>query len=196
MTTTVTPLSISQDAIYLLNQKDAFESELVSGLKVKEQKSLENLYKLYSGSLMGIIFRIVKIDEVAEDVLQETFLKIWKSIGQYDPAKGRLFTWMARLARNTALDQLRSRSQINTSRNDSLDGVSMEVERKHYVSYNPEVIGVKQLMKVLTIPQRQILDLIYFEGYTQSEVSEELNIPIGTVKTRIRLAILTLRKYF
>jgi RNA polymerase sigma factor (sigma-70 family) len=188
--------STSQDAIYLSDQKSDFESELVRGLKVGEQKALENLYKLYSGSLMGIIFRIVKTEEIAEDILQETFIKIWKSIGQYESTKGRLFTWMARLARNAAIDQLRSRSQINSLKNNSLDGISIEVDRSHHVSYNPEVIGVKQLTEFLTPAQKQILELIYFEGFTQAEVAEELHIPIGTVKTRIRLAMLTLRKCF
>lgn len=172
------------------------EQELVDGLKAGQKEAIDRLYKMYSSSLMGIISRIIKFDEIAEDVLQETFLKIWKSIGQYDVSKGRLFTWMSKLARNTAIDQLRSRGQLNSNRNENFEDLVFELDTKHQCLYNPEVIGLKKLLSALTPAQRQIIDLIYFNGYTHLEAAEELNIPIGTVKTRVRLSIITLRKFF
>ena len=172
------------------------EQELVAGLKAGNKESIERLYKMYSSSLLGVISRLIKFDEIAEDVLQETFLKIWKSIGQYDMSKGRLFTWMSRLAKNTAIDQLRSRGQLNSNRNENFEDLGYELDCKHQSIYNPETIGVKKLLSQLTPAQKEIIDLIYFQGYTHLEVSEELNIPIGTVKTRIRLSMLTLRKFF
>ncbi|RZM24027.1 MAG: sigma-70 family RNA polymerase sigma factor [Pedobacter sp.] len=172
------------------------EHDLVEGLKAGKKEAIERLYKMYSSSLLGIISRVIKFDEIAEDVLQETFLKVWKSIGQYDVSKGRLFTWMAKLAKNTAIDQLRSRGQLNSARNENFEDLSYELDLKHQSSYNPETIGIKRLLKELTPGQKQIIDLIYFEGYTHMEAAEELNIPIGTVKTRIRLSMLTLRKFF
>ncbi|RZK52071.1 MAG: sigma-70 family RNA polymerase sigma factor, partial [Pedobacter sp.] len=155
------------------------------------------LYKMYAGSLMGIISRIVKFDEVAEDVLQDTFVKIWKSIAQYDSSKGRLFTWMANLAKNAAIDQVRSKNYVNSGKTDDLGDTKVDlIDRRNNVSFNAETIGVRQLMQYLKPDQKNILDLVYFEGYTQMEVAEHLNIPLGTVKTKIRLSILTLRKYF
>jgi len=172
------------------------EQELVAGLKAGDTDAIDRLYKMYSSSLLGVISRLIKFDEIAEDVLQETFLKIWKSIGQYDMSKGRLFTWMSRLAKNTAIDQLRSRGQLNSNRNENFEDLGYELDCKHQSIYNPETIGVKKLLSQLTPAQKEIIDLIYFQGYTHLEVSEELNIPIGTVKTRIRLSMLTLRKFF
>ena len=129
-------------------------------------------------------------------MLQETFLKIWKSIGQYDANKGRLFTWMARLAKNKAIDHLRSRGEVNSLRNEDITISSTEVNQLHQVQYNPEHIGLKQLINMLSPAQMIILEMVYFQGYTQVEVAEVLNIPVGTVKTRIRIAIKTLRSLF
>jgi len=173
------------------------ENFLVDGLKRGDKAAIDKLYKMYAGSLMGIISRIVKFDEVAEDVLQDTFVKIWKSIAQYDSSKGRLFTWMANLAKNAAIDQVRSKNYVNSGKTDDLGDTKVDlIDRRNNVSFNAETIGVRQLMQHLKPDQKNILDLVYFEGYTQMEVAEYLNIPLGTVKTKIRLSILTLRKYF
>lgn len=173
------------------------ENFLVDGLKRGDKVAIDKLYKMYAGSLMGIISRIVKFDEVAEDVLQDTFVKIWKSIAQYDSSKGRLFTWMANLAKNAAIDQVRSKNYVNSGKTDDLGDTKVDlIDSRNNVSFNAETIGVRQLMQYLKPDQKNILDLVYFEGYTQMEVAEHLNIPLGTVKTKIRLSILTLRKYF
>ena len=158
------------------------EDELVNGLKKKCGLKFKLLYKMYAPALMGIISRIVKTDVAAEDVLQETFIKIWNSIGGYDPARGRLFTWMATTARHTAIDHLRSRSQINEGRN--LEEI------------NQETIGIQQLTSKLHPSEKELLDLIYFQGYTHSEAVETLSIPLGTLKTKVRRAINTLRQHF
>jgi RNA polymerase sigma factor (sigma-70 family) len=172
------------------------ERNLVYSIKSGDQKTMSTLYTMYSPALLGIISRIIKFDEIAEDVLQETFVKIWKSIDQYQESKGRLFTWMARLAKNTAIDHLRGRGYINSRKNSDLDEVFVEADKSNQMVYNPETIGLRTLTMNLCAPQKAILDLIYFQGYSQSEVAEELNIPLGTVKTRLRMAITTLRKYF
>lgn len=187
-------LSLNQEpALFKIHRP---EQELIDALKAGKEDAIDRLYKMYSSSLLGIISKMIKFDEIAEDVLQDTFLKIWKSIGQYDGSKGRLFTWMAKLAKNTAIDQLRSRGQLNSARNENFDDFSYEVDNKHQLFYNPETIGLRKLLSKLTPSQKQIIDLIYFEGYTHNEAAEELNIPIGTVKTRLRLSMMTLRKFF
>lgn len=172
------------------------ETELVAALVAGNTKALEKLYKSYSAALLGIITKTVKQEDAAEDILQETFLKIWNSIGQYDSSRGRLFTWMARLAKNKAIDHLRSRREINHLKNDDLAEFTIEVNQLYQIQYNPEFIGLKQLLMALTPEQTKILDLIYFQGYTQVEVAEMLHIPVGTIKTRIRAAIKTMRSFF
>lgn len=180
----------------LVIHTDQSEQSLIAGLRSRDEKAISMLYDRYSAALFGIISRIIKFDEIAEDVLQETFVKIWKSIDQYNESRGRLFTWMARLAKNTAIDHLRGRGYINSSKNADINEVSAEVDLKNQMLYNPETIGVQKLTTNLSAPQKAILDLIYFQGYSHSEVAKELNIPLGTVKTRLRMAISALRKYF
>ncbi|MCX2477519.1 RNA polymerase sigma factor [Pedobacter sp. MC2016-15] len=172
------------------------ETELVASLVARDTKALDLLYSSYSSSLMGIVSKVVKQEEVAQDVLQESFIKIWNSIGQYDASRGRLFTWMSRLARNTAIDHLRSRGEINSHKNDDLSDFTVEINERYQISFHPEFIGLKQLIEVLTPEQKLILDMVYFQGYTQLEVSTALNIPVGTIKTRIRMSIKVLRAFF
>jgi RNA polymerase sigma factor (sigma-70 family) len=172
------------------------ESALVASLVARDTRALELLYSSYSASLLGIVSKVVKQEELAQDVLQESFIKIWNSISQFDASKGRLFTWMSRLARNTAIDHLRSRGEINSLKNDDLSEFTVEINERYQILYHPEFIGLKQLIEVLTPEQKLILDMVYFQGYTQLEVSTVLNIPVGTIKTRIRMSIKVLRSFF
>ncbi|MES2446693.1 MAG: sigma-70 family RNA polymerase sigma factor [Bacteroidota bacterium] len=173
------------------------EETLVAELKEGKAIAIKQLYQMYAPALNGIIKRIIKYDEIAEDVLQDTFVKIWKSIGQYDASKGRLFTWMANVAKNMAIDQVRSKAHLNASKTDDIGEVSFGlVEHQSYVNPNMETIGIKQLLGHLKQDQQEIIELIYFKGFTHVQVSEILNIPLGTIKTKLRLAILKLRKYF
>ena len=172
------------------------EESLVSLLSERNPEGLEILYDNYSSALYGVIHRIVQHDEIAEDVLQETFLKIWNNFAQYDPGKGRLFTWMINIARNMAIDKVRSKEFSQKQKNrDIADSVSF-VDFDNQATYNPETIGLKEMVRKLEPEYRQIIDLLFFGGYTQSEAAEKLNIPLGTVKTRSRAAILKLRLQF
>lgn len=187
---------LPQQSVQTLSSAPGKEANLVKGLLNGDTRALEVLYSSYSASLFGIITKIIKQQEVAEDVLQETFIKIWTNINQYDAEKGRLFTWMATLARNKAVDYHRSRGEVNTLKNDDLADSGPAVNKLYQIQYNPETIGLKQLMNALTAEQQTILELVYFKGYTQVEVAEFLNIPVGTIKTRIRLSIKILRSFF
>lgn len=172
------------------------ETELIAGLLAGDKRSLELLYKMYSGSLFGIIHRIVKEEEIAEDVLQETFVRIWQSFSMYDSSKGRLFTWMANLARNLALDKVKSKSYRNNILNDKISDLQNKVDHQFNVNNNPETIGVREIVMKLKPEYKAIIDLVYYRGYTHMEAAEELNIPVGTLKTRMRMAVNELRKYF
>ncbi len=193
----VLPFNHSKTKELKISSGNAVEEALVQGLKAGDKAAIDQLYKMYAGSLFGIITRIVKFDEIAEDVLQDTFLKIWKSIGQYDCTKGRLFTWMANLAKNTAIDQIRSKHYVNGIKTDDLEEMPVDIlDLKNHTQLNSDTIGIKQLMQHLKADQKRIIDLFYFQGYTHVEVAEKLNIPLGTVKTKIRHAIIALRQYF
>ena len=151
---------------------------------------------MYSASLYGIIYRIVQHDEIAEDLLQETFVKIWNSFSSFDPAIGRLFTWMVNVARNLSIDKLRSKDFRNNSKNQDIENTVNSIDEQRNTSINPDILDVKELVQQLKPDQKSILDLVYFRGYTHVEAAEELGIPLGTVKTRMRMAIITLRKFF
>lgn len=149
---------------------------------------------MYSAALYGVVLQIVKVEEIAEDVLQEGFVKIWGSFHMYDASKGRLFTWMINICRNLAIDKIRSKQHRVSQRTDDITHPSRAEFGSD--SFNPEHIGVKEITEKLKPEQKQIIDLMYFKGMTQSEIAEEFNIPLGTVKTRARSAIKTLGKLF
>ncbi|WP_305661239.1 RNA polymerase sigma factor [Daejeonella sp.] len=172
------------------------EDKLIEGLKNMEGSAMSALYRMYSDSLYRVISTIVVIEEVAQDLLQETFIKIWKSFKQYDPGKGRLYTWMARLARNISIDYLRSVNYRNYTVSENLSESTQQIDQKFQVSYNPELIGVKDMTNILNEDQRLALDLIYFKGYTHVQAAEELNITVGILRSRLQSSITELRRTF
>ena len=178
------------------SRKALSEEELIRALRQQEKIGAEALYDMYSSSLYGVIYRIVQHEEIAEDLLQETFVKIWNSFSAYDPSKGRLFTWMVNLARNLSIDKLRSKDFRNDSKNQDLENTVTSIDEQRNTAINPDIVGVKELVQQLKPEQKSVLDLVYFRGYTHVEAAEELGIPLGTVKTRMRMAIITLRKFF
>ncbi len=151
---------------------------------------------MYSGALLGVIIRIVPQTELAEDLLQETFIRIWKSAGGYDASKGRLFTWMMNIARNLSIDKLRSKDFRNNGKNHELENNVGVIDIHQNTVFNAEVFGLKDMVTGLKPELFNVLNMVYFKGYTHVEAAEELNLPLGTVKTRIRLAIKALRKKF
>lgn len=172
------------------------EDKLVEGLKNMDGGAMSALYQMYSESLYRVISTIVVIEEVAQDLLQETFIKIWKSFKQYDPGKGRLYTWMARLARNLSIDYLRSVNYRNYSVSEDLSESTQLIDQTFQVSYNPELIGVKDMTRILNEDQKLALDLVYFKGYTHVQAAEELNITVGILRSRLQSSIIELRKTF
>ena len=167
------------------------EVELVTLLKDRENKAFGYLYDNYSSALYGIIYPIVNDVELANDVLQEVFINIWRKIESYDSSKGRLFTWMLNIARNASIDVLRSKSYQNSQKNQSLmDTVNWNSSLQ---MQQTDTIGLYKLLEKLKEEQRVLVDLAYFKGYTHEEIAEIEGIPLGTVKTRIRNALIQLR---
>jgi len=165
----------------------------VARLRSRDRVALEYLYDHYSAALYGVIFRILKKEEIAEEVLQDVFLKIWDRFDSYDATKGRLFTWLSNVARNQAIDKTRSREISQEQKTGGIDNVVSRIDNAAFTELAVEGIGLTQVLKHLPEEQQFVVEYLYYKGYTQSELAEEFNIPLGTVKTRLRLAMQHLR---
>jgi RNA polymerase sigma factor (sigma-70 family) len=169
------------------------ENDLVVLLKDKDEKAFSYLYDNYSGALYGVILKVIPEEEAARDILQEAFVKIWRNINGYDKLRGKLFTWMLNIARNCAIDALRSKRYRNDQKIRQLDNnVNLNVAYLS-VSQNVDHLGLKTVLASLNEEQRRIIDLAYFKGYTQEEIAREMDMPLGTVKTRVRNALIQLK---
>jgi RNA polymerase sigma factor (sigma-70 family) len=171
------------------------ENELISLLKGRDSKAFGYLYDNYSPALYTTIAQLVNDMEIANDVLQEVFVNIWRKIDTYDQSKGRLFTWMLNIARNASIDTLRSKSYQNMQKNQSLQADTERSVPVRAASINVDNIGLRKVVERLKQEHRTLIDLAYFKGYTHEEIAEIEDIPLGTVKTRIRNALIQLREY-
>ncbi len=160
-------------------------------LQQRNEKAFGYLYDNYSGALYGIVNSIVTDKDIANDVLQNVFVNIWRKIESYDASKGRLFTWMLNIARNASIDEIRSKGYRDSQKNQSL---SENVDfAGAFTSPAIADVGLKKVLTKLKSELRILIDMSYFQGFTHEEISKALNIPLGTVKTRIRSALIQLR---
>lgn len=182
----------------MINRKlqDITEEDIIIALKSKQRRAVGILYDKYSSFLFGIITRIVRSNEIAEDILQEVFVKVWKNIDTYDVKKAKLVTWMANIARNLSIDKIRSKEYKNQLQNQDIGDYVNIIEDSTHGGFNPEYIGLRETLQKLKPEHRILIDLVYYQGYTQQDAAEKLGIPLGTVKTRIRSAINNLREIF
>lgn len=130
---------------------------------------------------------------MAEEVLQDVFLKIWDKVESYDPAKGKLFTWMLNLTRNQAIDKTRSKEISKSRKTDDLDNLVNQIDNAEHAELFVDSIGLKEVLDRLPESQRFVVEFLYLKGYSQSELAKEFDIPLGTVKTRLRLGMIELR---
>jgi RNA polymerase sigma factor (sigma-70 family) len=176
----------------LLTDSAYTEGALVEGLLRHDEQAYHFLYDNYSKALFVVILQVVHHNAIAEDVLQEVFIKVWQNIGQYDPRKGRLYTWMLSIARNQAVDKVRSREFNNQAKTVEL---TSSVHNLSDGRMAMEDTGLRKTLTQLPEENRKLLELAYYQGYTQEEIATMLGLPLGTVKTRIRSTILKLRKF-
>jgi RNA polymerase sigma-70 factor (ECF subfamily) len=166
------------------------EQELVALLRRKDNGAFSYLYDHYAGALHGVVKQIVTDGEVANDVVQEVFINIWKKIDTYDESKGRLFTWMLNIARNASIDKTRSKGFQQSTRQQPLGDAERLVQP---VRPGVDDYGLKKVLYKLKEEQRMLIDLSYYQGFTHEQIAKALNMPLGTVKTRIRGALTQLR---
>ena len=171
------------------------QEELLPLLLRKEERAFTQLYDMYSKSLFSIITNLISDREEAEDVLQEVFVKIWKNIETYNQSKGRLYTWMLNIARNTSIDKLRSKGFNNSQKNLSSDNFVHLLDDSNKLTNKIDSIGLREFVNKLKPKCIQLIDLLFFKGFTQQEASEELAIPLGTVKTQNRMCMNDLRNF-
>lgn len=170
------------------------DENIIDLIRRKDTNGISLLYDKYSSALFGVILKVVGSREIAEEVLQDTITKAWRNFDSYDDKKGRLFTWLINIARNSAIDATRRKDYGR--QNQEIEKVVNRVDEQHNTSLNPETIDMRKLAQSLPPEYQTLIDIIYFQGFTQAEAAEALSIPLGTVKTRLRAAILKLKEMF
>jgi len=172
------------------------EQTLGELLQRQDRRGIEILYDGYSDVLYGITLKIVHAEDVARDILQEAFIKIWKNGARYDPDKGTVFTWALNITRNLAIDHIRSASYRRRRHIENIETIPANAEVSLTTENNTDSIGLDKVLRRLDVKYQEVIDLIYFRGHTQSEVKDLLGIPLGTVKSRVRIGLRELRKAF
>jgi len=174
---------------------------LMERIVQRDEKALDQLYERFSGALYAVILRIVKSREDADEILCEIFLQVWNKAGSYDLAKGAIYTWLLSMARNRAIDRIRSKSYKNAKQNaedsevlNGLENASAE-NPLDAVVLSERAAAVREALRDISPQQREILEIAYFEGYTQSQIAERLSLPLGTVKTRMRDGMKSLQAF-
>lgn len=171
----------------------AIEKEIVGYLKAGNKKAISLLYANYADTLLGVIKKIITDDDTAHDVLQETFVKIWRYSKKYDSSKAKLFTWLYRIAYNSAIDKIRS------LKNKTEKEVQIETSSVYKITsgaLNEDVLDIKEHLKTIDNKYQIVIQALFFEGMTQQEASEELDIPLGTVKSRLKIGLRELKKIY
>lgn len=165
-------------------------ASLIDRLKARDPRALASIYDSYGRLAYHIIFRLVLNHSIAEDLTQEAFLRIWNGAPSFDPSRGALKTWIVAVARNCALDHLRS-APARASR----DSVSLDSARSHAAQSQPVELSafVRQALTRLPADERLVLDLCYTAGMTHTEIAASLDRPLGTIKTWVRRALANMR---
>src|SRR5699024_1276397 len=161
--------------------------------------ALAQLYDLYKGLLFGLIMTVVKNREVAEDLLQEVFMKIWEKAPTFQQKKGNVYSWIVTLTRNQAIDHIRSKGyKTQQKASVTTESPSINLEGEYTDPLESTIFAdraklVKKALKEIPKKQRKVLEIAYYQGFTQSEIATQLDIPLGTVKSRMRQGMMKLK---
>ncbi|MCB0559633.1 MAG: sigma-70 family RNA polymerase sigma factor [Lewinellaceae bacterium] len=174
---------------------DKKEKHIIRLLNRQDKRAISLLYDDFAPTLYGIALRVVRSETIAQDIVQETFVKAWMHGKSYDRSKGTLFTWLLNITRNRAIDVIRSATFRQSGKIQPMDSTVFDNERLS-THQNTDQIGLRKIVGSLEEKYRIVIDLAYFQGFTQQEISDHLDIPPGTVKSRVRIALRELRKFF
>lgn len=172
----------------------AADIELLRRVSAGDETALASLYDRHRGILFGLLLRILKRRGEAEDVLQEVFIQVWQRAGDFDPARGRPFTWLVTIARSRAIDRLRTLDARERLATEAASTTPTSSDALADASHAEERDRVRRALDLLPSDQNQAVCLAYFDGLTQTEIARRLDVPLGTVKTRVRSALSKLRE--
>lgn len=164
---------------------------LVTAIRAGDQSAMAALYDRYSSIVYAVALRVLQDTGAAEDVLQDIFLQLWRNPGAFDASRGNMAAWLAVIARNRAIDTLRRRRP-----QDDIEDVvlSVEADLASEADRSRAMEKVRGAMLAMPAPQRSALEMAYFEGLTHAEIAEKTGEPLGTIKTRIRVGLISLRR--
>lgn len=168
--------------------------QLLNRFKQKDVLAFEQLYEMYYKNILGVVFNIVRDNDIAEEVTQDVFMKAWNNATSYNAEKGRFFTWILNIARNAAIDKTRCKDFNKKSKNLNAEIFVDILQDNVNLDSRTNTIGIKEFVNKLADTCKKLIELLYFKGYTQKEASESLEVPLGTVKTRNRNCLTNLRK--
>lgn len=177
--------------------RDLADEEVMQLVQRGDPQAFELLYDRHGGAAYSLAYRIVGKQAAAEDVVQEALLSIWRSRCRYDPTRGSVRTWILGIVHNRAIDGLR-RSSVHDRRRETLDIVEERFEASERtdveVARREEARSVRGALETLPTEQRQTIELAYFGGFTQNQIAELMDEPVGTVKGRMRLGLEKMRR--
>lgn len=167
---------------------------LILRMQEGNEMAFSRIYERYHKALHGVIYKVVKNEEIAAEILQDVFMKIWKNSGSYDADQGRFFTWALNISRNAAIDHLRSKAHKNDSLNLSRDYfVNIPEDSTSEMEVQTDSLGILNWVKKLQPMCIKVIDLIFFKGFTFKDAAQDLEIPEGTLKSRHRKCVQELR---
>jgi RNA polymerase sigma-70 factor (ECF subfamily) len=175
---------------------DQREEEMKECLLHNDQRQFSKLYDNYSAALFGLILKWVRDMEAAENLLQDAFVKAWRSRELYDAEKGKIFTWLYNITRNICIDHLRSKAYKKSRMSVLSNDIAGLITSGNNDCLIPDTIGLRKLVNTLRNEEREVIELMYFKGFTQKEIAMIMDTPLGTVKTRMSRAMKNLRYYF
>lgn len=164
------------------------DKALILKLQNKDEAALSKLYDNYSPALYGVIIRICKDEQQAQNILQDTFLTIWEKAHQYNPEKGKFYTWAYRIARNKTLNLIRKQDKLIQT-----EDLSVYTNKADDAKTDAEYLQLKGCLKQLESHHKKALELVYFNGLTHREAHQEMDVPLGTFKSYIKQALRKLK---
>lgn len=169
------------------------QEQYESGVVRQDAVVFTQLTKSYHDAIYKSVYKVLKHHQTTEEVVQDTFLKVWRNGARFDQSKGHLYAWIVNIAKNTAIDSMRSAAHKKSKKTVELGYATDKCEVS---SGNSQHFDLQKIVNRLPQKYQEVIWLFYFEEYSQEEISKELNIPLGTVKTRMRGGIKRLRELY
>lgn len=176
--------------------KEQNDVVLYNRIKEQDKKALELLYDKYERILYSFVYRLTNSSDIAEEAVQEVFIKLWRGKGVYSDEKGKFSSWLFTITRNTAIDMVRKRKNDPIFSEEIFDFIEDDHPQiDEHLQWKEEQQRVRHAVSKLSEDQKKIIQSVYFKGLTQQKVAQEQQIPLGTVKGRVRLALRKLKTY-